>query len=245
MPYLRGVRLRTRALWGLRGYVPANAPANPIKARWIEFAPGFGIHGTLAEDRLGRPASVGCVRMGVPDVEDLYDLVEVGTPVHVVRSAPNDRKIVIDEERSELLLYEGSAVMRRFPVSLGIPGRRTPPGRHSVTRKIADPGWRLPLHRLPTRLRYLHGVPLWKRALWGLRGYVPADAPANPIKARWIEFAPPAGIHGTAAEDLIGSPASTGCVRMTIADIEELYDLVEVGTPVHVVPAVRLDRARD
>ena len=41
-------------------------------------------------------------------------------------------------------------------------------------------------------------------------------------------------IHGTNHENLIGQPASHGCVRMTNADIIELYELVEVGTEVHI-----------
>jgi lipoprotein-anchoring transpeptidase ErfK/SrfK len=36
-----------------------------------------------------------------------------------------------------------------------------------------------------------------------------------------------AGIHGTAEVE------SHGCVRLASADVEELYDLVEVGTPIY------------
>jgi lipoprotein-anchoring transpeptidase ErfK/SrfK len=39
----------------------------------------------LAEETasLGSAASHGCVRMSIPDVEELYDEVEVGTPVFI------------------------------------------------------------------------------------------------------------------------------------------------------------------
>lgn len=39
-------------------------------------------------------------------------------------------------------------------------------------------------------------------------------------------------IHGTNQEELIGSPASHGCVRMRNRDIIELYELVPLETPV-------------
>jgi lipoprotein-anchoring transpeptidase ErfK/SrfK len=40
------------------------------------------------------------------------------------------------------------------------------------------------------------------------------------------------GIHGTIWPDSIGSYASNGCVGMLKDDVEELYDLVRIGTPI-------------
>lgn len=39
-------------------------------------------------------------------------------------------------------------------------------------------------------------------------------------------------IHGTNHEELLGQPASHGCIRMANWHIVELYDQVETGTPV-------------
>jgi L,D-transpeptidase YbiS len=39
-------------------------------------------------------------------------------------------------------------------------------------------------------------------------------------------------IHGTKHEGKIGSPDSHGCIRMRNADVVELFDLVDEGTPV-------------
>ena len=39
-------------------------------------------------------------------------------------------------------------------------------------------------------------------------------------------------IHGTEHEDKIGTAASHGCVRMRNADVIELFELVDEGTPV-------------
>jgi lipoprotein-anchoring transpeptidase ErfK/SrfK len=39
-------------------------------------------------------------------------------------------------------------------------------------------------------------------------------------------------IHGTRHEDKIGERDSHGCIRMRNADVIELFDLVDVDTPV-------------
>jgi hypothetical protein len=39
-------------------------------------------------------------------------------------------------------------------------------------------------------------------------------------------------IHGTHEEGLIGQPASHGCIRMRNKDVIELFEMVQVGTPV-------------
>ena len=42
------------------------------------------IHGTPEEDRIGQPASHGCIRMRNDDVIELFELVNPGTPVEVL-----------------------------------------------------------------------------------------------------------------------------------------------------------------
>ena len=39
-------------------------------------------------------------------------------------------------------------------------------------------------------------------------------------------------IHGTNHEHKIGEPVSHGCIRMKNADLVELFDMIEPGTPV-------------
>ena len=43
-----------------------------------------------------------------------------------------------------------------------------------------------------------------------------------------------AGIHGTDDVGSLGSAASHGCVRMAVADVIDLYDRVDVGTPIYI-----------
>jgi lipoprotein-anchoring transpeptidase ErfK/SrfK len=67
----------------LAGRVIPPGPQDPIKARWIGFNGGAGMHGTADVGSLGTAASHGCIRMAIPDVIDLYDRVNVGDPVYV------------------------------------------------------------------------------------------------------------------------------------------------------------------
>jgi lipoprotein-anchoring transpeptidase ErfK/SrfK len=60
-------------------------PGNPLGTRWMGIsAPYVGIHGTPDAASIGYSASHGCVRMLIPQVEWLFDRVDVGTPVFIV-----------------------------------------------------------------------------------------------------------------------------------------------------------------
>jgi L,D-transpeptidase catalytic domain len=62
--------------------IAAGAPENRIRARWVGFSGGLGIHGTDGS-RFGIGWSDGCVLMTVPDVVDLFERVSVGTSLIV------------------------------------------------------------------------------------------------------------------------------------------------------------------
>lgn len=60
--------------------------------------------------------------------------------------------------------------------------------------------------------------------------------PGGGLGTRWMAFTYQMhGIHGTNHPELIGQAVSNGCVRMHNEHVEELYDLVDVGTPVIVI----------
>ncbi|MFL5827464.1 MAG: L,D-transpeptidase family protein [Thermoleophilaceae bacterium] len=63
--------------------IPGGAPNNPLKARWLGIFNGAGIHGTDNVASLGTAASHGCIRMAIPDVEQLYPQVPVGAPIYI------------------------------------------------------------------------------------------------------------------------------------------------------------------
>ncbi len=70
----------------LAGTVVPPGPGDPLKARFMSFEGGAGIHGIDPSEysTIGHNASHGCVRMRIPDVIDLYGHSPVGTPVYII-----------------------------------------------------------------------------------------------------------------------------------------------------------------
>jgi lipoprotein-anchoring transpeptidase ErfK/SrfK len=70
----------------LAGTVVPPGPGDPLKARFMSFEGGAGIHGIDPSEyeTIGHDASHGCVRMRIPDVIDLYSKSPVGTPVYII-----------------------------------------------------------------------------------------------------------------------------------------------------------------
>ena len=54
-----------------------------LGTRRLDLGDGYGIHGTDEPNSIGRSVSHGCVRMLNQDVEQLYPMVPVGTPVYI------------------------------------------------------------------------------------------------------------------------------------------------------------------
>ena len=57
--------------------------AGVLGTRRLELGDGYGIHGTNDPTSIGHAASHGCVRLRNEDIEKLYDMVPVGTPVYI------------------------------------------------------------------------------------------------------------------------------------------------------------------
>ena len=69
----------------LAGRTIPPGPQDPLKARFLAFNGGAGIHGIDPSEygTIGHNASHGCVRMTIPDVIDLYRQVPVHSPVFI------------------------------------------------------------------------------------------------------------------------------------------------------------------
>ncbi|MBE7033098.1 MAG: LysM peptidoglycan-binding domain-containing protein [Ruminococcaceae bacterium] len=60
-------------------------PGGPYGTRWLGLsAKGYGIHGTNNPSSIGTAASNGCIRMYNEDIESLFDITVVGTPVRIL-----------------------------------------------------------------------------------------------------------------------------------------------------------------
>lgn len=135
-------------------------------------------------------------------------------------------------------LLDGESLVARYVVStskfgLGTePGsNKTPTGRFRIAEKIGDgaPLGMIFKSRVATGEFGEEGDPsdhVQTRILW-LDGL---DADNANTHERYIY------IHGTNAESQLGTPASMGCVRMSNADVAELFSRVEIGTAVEIQP---------
>jgi lipoprotein-anchoring transpeptidase ErfK/SrfK len=114
---------------------------------------------------------------------------------------------------------DGYYLDRTYPIAVGMQGYRTDPGAYKINGRSDAPEWRRP------------ASPWVPRELWGT--VVPAGVPENPIRERFLGWGRAGeGIHGTLAEDSIGTRASHGCIRMKPDDVIELYPLVPKRTPI-------------
>ena len=61
--------------------VAGDDPTNPLGTHWIDIGDGFGIHGTIEPDSIGKAESRGCIRMRNSDVKEVYDFLLNGSEV--------------------------------------------------------------------------------------------------------------------------------------------------------------------
>jgi lipoprotein-anchoring transpeptidase ErfK/SrfK len=138
------------------------------------------------------------------------------TTREVARQYPS--YLTLDRATFTLRLWKDLKPVKSYTVAVGQEGLETPAGLYHIQEKQVNPSWHVP------------------NSAWAgsLAGQVIPPGPADPIKARWMGIFEGAGIHGTEETWSLGSAVSHGCVRMSIPDVEELYDQVEVGTPIYI-----------
>jgi lipoprotein-anchoring transpeptidase ErfK/SrfK len=118
---------------------------------------------------------------------------------------------------NKLYYYENGKIKREWIVATGLPEFPTPTGEYEITEKRYMPTW---VNPSPDG--------------WGadMPTSIP-PGPSNPLGLRALNWSAAAiRFHGTTATYSLGYNASHGCVRMSNEDVIELYDLIEVGTPI-------------
>jgi lipoprotein-anchoring transpeptidase ErfK/SrfK len=126
--------------------------------------------------------------------------------------------LTLDRATYTLRFWKDLKLTKSYTVAVGQAGLETPSGEYAIQDKQVNPTWHVPNSS-------------WAGSLAGTD--VP-PGPSNPIKARWMGIFNGAGIHGTDETYSLGSAVSHGCVRMSIPDVEDLYDRVDVGTPIYI-----------
>ena len=154
----------------------------------------------------------------------------------------NDLRLEISVDDQTLKVFRGDTLERTYPVSTAAKGVgftpgswRTPTGRFVIAQKIGDgrPPGTVFVAREPAGL-WQPGDPAGKdhilTRIIRLSGLDPENA--NSFD-RFIY------IHGTNHEDKLGTPASCGCVRLSNADVADLYEIVQPGMIVEILKPLR------
>jgi lipoprotein-anchoring transpeptidase ErfK/SrfK len=127
--------------------------------------------------------------------------------------------LVVRTGANVLELYKDQRLLRTYGIATGSPRHPTPLGRTSVTLKRYRPTW-------------VNPGSAWATGMPASIG----PGPGNPLGTRALNLGMPnIRIHGTPAAASIGYSVSHGCIRMRMADVEALYDLVPTGATVFVV----------
>jgi lipoprotein-anchoring transpeptidase ErfK/SrfK/cbb3-type cytochrome oxidase subunit 3 len=140
--------------------------------------------------------------------------LNVGQSIKIIDGS--NLNVLINLTECKLYLKSVDNIIKRYSVCVGKKETPTPTGSYNVTEKEVDPTW-------------------FSTSETGGKGEIPGGDPRNELGSRWIGFKPSYGVHGTIFPESIGKAESHGCVRMNNKDVEELYDLVAVGTPVKII----------
>jgi lipoprotein-anchoring transpeptidase ErfK/SrfK len=146
--------------------------------------------------------------------------------------------VVISVPDQSMVVLQNGIPIARFPVSTSKYGLgdscgryTTPLGQLEVAQKIGD---NAPMGAVFKGRRWTGEVlrpnawgrdPIVTRIMW-LRGL---DSSNRNAYERGIY------IHGTPVENMIGRPASYGCIRMRSKDVVRLFDTVGVGTKINIL----------
>jgi L,D-transpeptidase ErfK/SrfK len=126
-------------------------------------------------------------------------------------------QLVIRLSERRVYVYDREQVITSYPIAIGRSGWETPTGEFEVIQKLSNPTWEHPF-----------------------TGELVPPGAANPLGSRWIGFWTDGtnyiGFHGTPDADTVGQAASHGCIRMYDQDVQALFEIVQMGTPVVVQP---------
>ena len=125
--------------------------------------------------------------------------------------------VTVARDAKTVRVFRRGKLIQSYRVAVGEPKYPTPTGQFSVQAMQKNPPWNVPNSD-------------WAGKLAGQT--IPGGDPRNPLVARWIGFNGAVGFHGTKSIDSLGRSASHGCVRMSPGDVTDLFEHVDVGTPV-------------
>jgi lipoprotein-anchoring transpeptidase ErfK/SrfK len=195
---------------------PVDASVSPTAASLnvVPAEPGRKLRDNLLTDELNAAAATGTRG---PIVAKAHAIKPEITTAEVAARYPT--YLTVSQSEFTVRLWRDLKLVKSYPIAIGQPAYPTPYGLFSVSSKQVDPVWSVP------------NSP-WAGELAGT--VVAGGTAANPLVSRWIGVTDGVGFHGTNETYSVGTAASHGCMRMYVSDIIDLYDRVEIGTPVYI-----------
>ena len=206
----------------------------------LSIDPGSSVVGTTQvitakyEDtfvKLARQYNLGFeeLKQANPDVDPWLpgEGTQIVLPTQFVLPSAPRQGVVINLPELRLYYYPENDPGRviTHPVSIGRMEWQTPLGRAQIVAKAEKPAW-----YPPESIRAEHaadGRPLPR---------VVPPGPDNPLGDYAMRLSIPGYlIHGTNKPSGLGMRVTHGCIRMFPEDIEGLFGIVPIGTPVHIV----------
>lgn len=170
----------------------------------------------------------------IPALQGPTTLLPRGKTEAILAWASEEKSfLVIDKSCGTVDLYRHGHLLKTYPAVFGRQSgskihegdQRTPTGFYMITDKDHHPRWSRFLHldypNLQDRLRYQKNL---------AEGNIPKQANGYPGAGGAI------GIHGTDKESFNQARINWtfGCVSLSSKDVQELYNLISVGTLVYI-----------
>jgi phosphoserine phosphatase SerB len=149
-------------------------------------------------------------------------------------------EVSIDDQRLDV--FGGDQLLKSFPISTGAKGVgfkegsfRTPLGRFRIVEKIGEgePVGTIFRARVPSGIWRAEESASDDLILTRILRLDGLDAENANTFERFIY------IHGTNCEDRLGEPSSHGCIRLSNADMQELFEMVPLESELIIHPPTR------
>ncbi|MDA0321549.1 MAG: L,D-transpeptidase family protein [Verrucomicrobia bacterium] len=140
------------------------------------------------------------------------NLIKAGDQLRILKAKFN---VTVSKSRNDLRVEMNERFFKRYRIGTGEFGK-TPVGTFVIDLKQTNPDW------------------------WAKGKRVRFGEKENILGTRWMSIKASGetpkvsgyGIHGTWDDSTIGKALSAGCIRMRNPEVEELYVLLPIGTPV-------------
>jgi lipoprotein-anchoring transpeptidase ErfK/SrfK len=125
-----------------------------------------------------------------------------------------DPYLIVNKQTNQLAFIDNGKIQAIYNVATGVTNDLTPEGEFTIVVKAVDPYYR--------------------------KKDIPGGSKENPLGTRWMGFNAEDtdgriyGVHGNNNPTSIGHYVTQGCVRMHNEKIEELFNMIPIGTKIKI-----------